>query len=497
MINDAFKEDDFYSHFKEVWLQADALLEDSSFIRSKGEQYLHKNKSEESRDLQYERQYKDRLKNAYLPSGYKREVSAAVGKVFDNKESFKISDDQVNLPNIVMDYVKSNIDLANNSALRFARNCLYMAAHKGCSPVLVEYSSEYSRAFVNLIDPKWIINYKEKDHRLFDIRILDSYEDDEGKIHELSRRYFLDKKGDAFVEKYIRYRDKKTGKEVIELVDGKTVPLLDPMGRNIRIIPIYEAYGSSDYYKARFRSYPLMQSLIENTIRLYNLESNLDSLLSFVSRVFPIPYIYKQPDLASGIQGSMGDSDHSTLETLSSRIGTRQFIETTPGEELRILEFNQQQIEPLERRIKELKEERTQMGLTSLLTRTPGRIAATVKTIEQVEVNSILQEVVIGQTDLWYGILNLVAIREGITEGFKGVVTINHDFGQIGQDWAISTENLKIMQNDVASGLLSLETYIKAKAAMGAYGPYSDEINIEDEIAKIDILGASSIDDEK
>lgn len=474
-FDDPFQVEPTYNLVIRNWELVDVLLTDSDTLRAQGERYLYKGNSE--KDPAYVGVYEDRLKHCFLPPGYKEELQRAVGIIADSEKPINIGfpekDQDIGL-------MMEDIDLMGNSVGIVGIQMLHDVIHYGCCVAVIEHQDTSkldtithetermlgARPYLVRINPKNVLGFAFSDSNglkeLSQVRILEERQERvDGFLYQNVR--------------YVRVYELINSKLQVTLykkcIDGTTLVvedypkvLLDTQRKPHTKIPIIVGYAAEEFRVNFARARPVMLDLAENIIKAYNVESNLESLIRFVLRVYPINYIKTEDPV-------------KRADELNRRIGGRQILAIGIDEDFSSLQYDSKSIEAGEHELERIKEDRRYMGFNAMLSQRPGNIAATTKALERVSYNNLLQAIIIGQVDFWENIIDWFYRWVGrSSEDYT--VTINNDFSKL-ESWSDNPQNVQNVINLYTAGLITLSEAREVLKSTRALGSYSENLNVE------------------
>lgn len=449
--DDPFEPDNEYKKSLPNWLLVNALMSDSNIVRQSGQQFLIKN------DIEQQEDYKNRLRRSWLPPGYSEEILRAIGKVFSYEKTIVIQTH----PDI--EILLNDLDLSGNSIENVAKELFFNLLQYGVGGGLVDYNTELGRPFFNCLSPLNVIGCFEKQNNgvtnLTQIRIVENFYEQKGLYgeQEQERVAVFNINDDGFVT--ITYFEK--GTKGIQQLD-EAVVLMNEFSQPFTKFPI-DTCSIVSIKKSFFRGSPALLRLAENTMRLYNAQSDLDSLI----HIAMVPkFIIKTLD----------DDVFKSL-SFGAQIGSR----LNPEDDAMYITGGEKSIECGEIQISRIKDDRRSLGFSSLLQNT-GNVTATARALDAVENNSRLAGILGNLKNCLDNILLDLAFWKGIAPEDAGYVSIKTDFSQIISNEDKQQAHLDKMMELWAKGGLSLQSLLTEQKRLGAL---PDDFDIESEIELI------------
>lgn len=455
-----FEPDKSYTECLPTWAEQNTLCGKSTDIRDNT--YVPKTVMEN------DTAYQIRLKLTYLPSYLKSTISECVGKIFDTPNNIQA----INIHPKIEPFL-SDFD-GNGNNLQIIANLLtaHIVKYGSCGG-LVEYtntekSNSIKRPYFAITSPLEVIGVRKGiehgNESISQLRVKTTQIEFSGRFGEEIYEYcYVYELEDSGVHVY-KYKRKQGDNEFTEDDLGF---LVSETGQKMVQIPLVTGYASIDNkLNGIFRSSPVFSTLADKTLQLIN----LDSLYANILYVSQIPLLVAKLNENSETHLSRGAFDVIYLE------GNEDLGYVNTGNFKPALEMSAQYRATLLEEIETL-------GVSSL-TNSKTQVTATTAWINNVNVQSKLMAIAIAIEDVLNNILIQYGQWLGIDSNNVGTVTINQDFGNAKTMSLRSDESLKVLQQDLALGVITHQKYLEERIARGTF---ATDFDPKEEIASAEI----------
>jgi len=419
-------------------------------------------------------QFHARLRLTYLPAGYSETVGDATAKITRRDKWFELSE-KIH-PDILP--LLQDMDMNGNSIEVVSVNLAYEMINLGVTGGYIEhgdsktYGDEFeiehgrrpsakeipenlTRPYFVHIAPQSVVNAE--------VRNISGIENPSLVVTKEESRNDDD-------DKYKVFNLKEEGYTIdsVQVIEGAHVSIaaVTPKinGEALHDMPFVVGYASKQVQTGYYTATPPLYRLAENTVELMNAKSELDYLISIIQ----IPILY------------LSTRDTKQDIPIGAAIAIKISIGDTIGY---VVPPAGASVEAGERRVERIKDDRAHMGMASMLSSSPGNVAATTKALDTVQADSKLHSVALSLEDLLSNIVGWFHTWKGLPVPDGKLITISMDFGLPEKP---NMDEAKQLTVDWMAGMISDRTALGAKKAIM---PSLSEMDIENELELIGSRG--------